>query len=309
MCALLPRHDNQDCATDFRTSVRTRILRELAALEISASHCAHTKSPARQMEALKILLIGSTALSLAEAKLYFVATDAAAGRELHAYDAATGTQSLVSNILTTTAGTYSYDSGGSKEDGGAGFGGSGGSFSNLAAYDGKLYFTADDGTHGSELWVYDPATLMSFIVTDISAYSSPVRAAMPRPRTCHCACMRGCSAVYACACGPGCERVWRVASGLTRVDRIAVWLHRLRWQAVLPGGRRDPWQRALGVRLRHHHRLGGRRHQRRRDRLGSSASRDASTSHVSLRACGAAARCIRALAVQGVSACGAWPVG
>ena len=120
--------------------------------------------------------------------------------------------------------------------------------------------------------------------------------------------MRGCSAVYTCACGPGCERVWRVACGLTRVDRIAVWLHRLRWQAVLPGGRRDPWQRALGVRLRHHHRLDGRRHQRRRDRLGSSASRDASTSHVSLRACGAAARCIRALAVQGVSACGAWPV-
>ena len=32
---------------------------------------------------------------------------------------------------------------------------------------GKLYFDADDGTHGSELWVYDPATMIASMAADI----------------------------------------------------------------------------------------------------------------------------------------------
>lgn len=42
---------------------------------------------------------------------------------------------------------------------------------NMIAYNGKLYFTADDGTHGDELWVYDPATEDCQMVYDINSGS------------------------------------------------------------------------------------------------------------------------------------------
>ena len=43
---------------------------------------------------------------------------------------------------------------------------------NGTEYNGKLYFTANDGNYGEELWVYDPSDSTTTRVTDIASGSN-----------------------------------------------------------------------------------------------------------------------------------------
>ena len=67
------------------------------------------------------------------------------GRELHCYDALTNTVKVV-NIRNTTLGTYSYDNAHDDDSSLP---------EQLTVYNNKLYFVANEGTHGLELWAYD----------------------------------------------------------------------------------------------------------------------------------------------------------
>jgi len=67
------------------------------------------------------------------------------GRELHCYDALTDTVKVV-NIRNTTLGAYSYDNAHDDDSSLP---------EQLTVYNNKLYFVANEGTHGHELWVYD----------------------------------------------------------------------------------------------------------------------------------------------------------
>ncbi len=84
-------------------------------------------------------------------KLYFTANDGEHGDELWVSDGTTDGTNLVKDIRP---GTGEY-----------GFNGSGaGSFTE---YKGKLYFSADDGEHGRELWVSDGTTEGTNLLLDI----------------------------------------------------------------------------------------------------------------------------------------------
>ena len=89
-------------------------------------------------------------------KLYFSANEEMYGLELWVYDPATMMASIAADIYPGA--TFSYPglwSGGFIEVGG------------------KIYFDADDGTNGRELWVYDPTTMMASIAADISPGANP----------------------------------------------------------------------------------------------------------------------------------------
>jgi len=95
-------------------------------------------------------------LTIYNGKLYFGANDGIHGRELWAYDPATATHSMVADINPDKT----FDSGSSR-------------LGYLTVYDGKLYFSANDGPHGSELWAYDSATDTPSMAADIITSASP----------------------------------------------------------------------------------------------------------------------------------------
>jgi ELWxxDGT repeat protein/VCBS repeat-containing protein len=104
-------------------------------------------------------------LTVFEGKLYFSAignntTDGSVGRELYVHDPATGATTLVADLYTGSNSSAPQ---------------------NLTVLDGKLYFSAvgnntTDGDVGRELYVHDPATGETTLVTDLwvgSGGSSP----------------------------------------------------------------------------------------------------------------------------------------
>ena len=86
--------------------------------------------------------------------LYFDATESATGTELWAYSPLNDTYWMIEDIRP--------GSGSSKP----------GSSTGLVPMSGKLWFNAEDGTRGNELWSYDPASGTAEMVTDLSPGSS-----------------------------------------------------------------------------------------------------------------------------------------
>ena len=85
-------------------------------------------------------------------KLYFSANDGENGRELWVTDGtAEGTQLLVDLNPSMSSYGYSYSS----------------NPSNLVEFNGKLYFSANDGEHGNELWATDGTVEGTQLVADI----------------------------------------------------------------------------------------------------------------------------------------------
>ena len=77
-------------------------------------------------------------------KLYFIADDGEHGRELWVTDGTTKGTQLLLDINPGFNANYNFAESSN--------------ISNLMEYNGKLYFTADDGEHGRELWVSDGTT-------------------------------------------------------------------------------------------------------------------------------------------------------
>jgi ELWxxDGT repeat protein len=93
-----------------------------------------------------------------EGKLFFSADDGATGRELWVSDGtAEGTQLLIDINPGSSPSGFPYSS----------------NASNFTEVDGKLFFTADDGTTGSELWVSDGTAEGTQLLIDINPGSNP----------------------------------------------------------------------------------------------------------------------------------------
>jgi ELWxxDGT repeat protein len=86
-------------------------------------------------------------------RLFFSADDGAHGRELWAYDAATGEATLAANINPDHAVPYVAHS----------------EPSGLTVFDDRLFFAASDGERGWELWAYDAATGEAVLAADVNA--------------------------------------------------------------------------------------------------------------------------------------------
>ena len=97
---------------------------------------------------------GPNQLTAAGGKLYFVAEDGTTGRELWTSDGTTGGTVLVEDIRTNGTGYYSGYNHGSNP-------------TRLTAVGTRLYFTADDGTSGRELWVSDGSAAGTSLVRDV----------------------------------------------------------------------------------------------------------------------------------------------
>ena len=94
-------------------------------------------------------------------KLYFTANDGVNGNELWVSDGtAEGTQLLVDINPGTNEGYYVYESSYSYPESSY--------INNFTEFNGKLYFTADDGVNGNELWVSDGTAEGTVLVADIS---------------------------------------------------------------------------------------------------------------------------------------------
>ena len=92
-----------------------------------------------------------------DGRLYFTANDGESGRELFVSDGtAEGTQLLVD--LRPGSSNYGYNYGSNP--------------ANLVEFDGKLYFTANDGINGNELFVTDGTAEGTQLVADIDPGSS-----------------------------------------------------------------------------------------------------------------------------------------
>ena len=85
-------------------------------------------------------------------KLYFSADDGENGRELWVSDGTSEGTELVADINPGSDGNYNYDS----------------DPSNFIEFNGKLYFSADDGENGRELWVSDGTSEGTELVADIN---------------------------------------------------------------------------------------------------------------------------------------------
>lgn len=99
-----------------------------------------------------------SSLAAFDGKLYFAANDGIHGSELWQYDpAAEGGAGAVSLVVDIVSGSGSSNPGG------------------FTGLNGKLYFSANDGTHGWELWQYDPeadgGTGAATMVADIASGS------------------------------------------------------------------------------------------------------------------------------------------
>lgn len=86
-----------------------------------------------------------SALTVLDGTLYFSANDGMHGGELWAYD-----PSMPASGATLVADINPGENGGHHD-------------TRMTSHDGKLFFNGDDGIHGDELWVYDPALGASLI--------------------------------------------------------------------------------------------------------------------------------------------------
>ena len=95
-------------------------------------------------------------------KLYFAATDGPHGSELWVSDGTAGGTSLVKDIYAGNSSSNIF---------GVILNANGGSFYtyHMTAFNGKLYFRADDGIHGVELWSTDGTTGGTTMVSDMWA--------------------------------------------------------------------------------------------------------------------------------------------
>ncbi|MEM8721502.1 MAG: ELWxxDGT repeat protein [Cyanobacteria bacterium P01_G01_bin.39] len=102
-------------------------------------------------------------LTVFDDKLYFTANDGEKGNELWVSDGTKSGTQLVADINPEES-DYGYIFGSS--------------ISYLTEYDDKLYFTADDGKHGNELWVSDGTTegtkLVADINPDVDSFENPL---------------------------------------------------------------------------------------------------------------------------------------
>lgn len=96
-------------------------------------------------------------------KLYFAAADSLHGTELWVTDGTPVGTSLVKDIWPGLIGSNIYAVGA-----GNGYGVSGYSY-HMTEWNGKLYFEADDGIHGEELWATDGTTAGTTLIADIWA--------------------------------------------------------------------------------------------------------------------------------------------
>lgn len=101
---------------------------------------------------------GPTEFAVYDGRLFFAADDGEHGHELWAYDARTGEATLVADLAPTPTptpdGRVPLRHGSSPGD--------------LVVYDGRLFFAADDGKHGRELWVYDARTAEATMAANIN---------------------------------------------------------------------------------------------------------------------------------------------
>ena len=88
-------------------------------------------------------------------RLYFEASDRVNGDELWVSDGTTEGTQLLKNINLVNAYDYDYDYSSNPE--------------NFTAFNGRVYFSADDGENGKELWVTDGTTAGTNIVKDINS--------------------------------------------------------------------------------------------------------------------------------------------
>jgi ELWxxDGT repeat protein len=90
-------------------------------------------------------------------KLYFIANDSIVGPELWTSDGTAAATMMVKDIFPGAQGGLYYPSTGLTV-----------SSSRLRAFNGKLYFAANDGVHGFELWSTDGTSAGTSMVVDIN---------------------------------------------------------------------------------------------------------------------------------------------